>query len=146
MRTLDTCSYYTLHSAQIGIHRPTFGDNAHYIVQKWARLLGFGGNPLSIVVSMSSKQLLRIKEIPVDISNKLKQHDVITCKARQHHFFSFLMSITRLVGFSDSVASGVDEHSKLLLWPATISGYDCFLAGGSIIKKCMCPCCTTKVI
>lgn len=36
--------------------------------------------PVASTVYMSSKQLLRVNEIPVDVSTKLKQHDVITCK------------------------------------------------------------------
>ena len=41
----------------------------------------FGKSPLSLLLSgMSSKQLLRIKEVPVEVSTKLKQHDIITCK------------------------------------------------------------------
>ena len=34
-------------------------------------------------IGMSSKQLLRIKEVPVEVSTKLKQHDIITCKVNQ---------------------------------------------------------------
>ena len=31
-------------------------------------------------MSSRHKQLSRVKEVPVDVSSKLKQHDVITCK------------------------------------------------------------------
>ena len=55
------------------------------MLSKGAWFRAFLGNPPNLplfcrVYNMSSKQLLRVKEVPVEVSTKLKQHDISTCK------------------------------------------------------------------
>ncbi len=83
---------------------------------------------------MSSKQLLRIKEVPVEASTKLKQHDIITCKVNKkiiNHFCVYGCSNTVMnsmdiiflfaTGFSQPLSFGADEQTKLHLPPVALS-------------------------
>ena len=54
------------------------------MLSKGAWFRAFLGNPPNLPLFcqayMSSKHLLRVKEVPVEVSTKLKQHDISTCK------------------------------------------------------------------
>lgn len=73
-----------------------------------------GESPNCFFLAMSSKLLERIKELPVDISTRLKQHGVVTCKANQQICVSSSFWVQCMSGFQDYLTRSQLELMDIL--------------------------------